>query len=163
MLEESLSQADNLLEGYPMQTFSLKNRRGFTLMELLIVIIVIAVLAAIALPRFINSGLRSKEASLKSDLKIYRNAVQLFVNDTGAYPKDLNSLSATKAPASGVDASGATKAIVASDWKGPYIDEIMDDPVSANPFKYTKSSPNVGKITSSAPGKATDGTSYSTW
>ena len=69
-----------------MRTLSPRTRKsGFTLMELLIVIIVIAVLAAIALPRFINSGLRSKEASLKGDLKIYRNATQLFLNDTEAF------------------------------------------------------------------------------
>src|SRR5579871_1406136 len=100
--------------------------RGFTLMELLIVIIVIAVLAAIALPKFINSGLRSKEASLKGDLKIYRNATQLFLNDTGAYPATLAALSATSAPASGLDSTGAVKSITATDWKGPYIDSIMN-------------------------------------
>lgn len=132
-------------------------------MELLIVIIVIAVLAAIALPRFINSGLRSKEASLKSDLKIYRNGVQLFLNDTGAYPATLAAMSATSAPASGLDSAGAVKTIVATDWKGPYIDSIMTDPVSSNAFTYAVTSPNVGKVTSSAAGNATDGTAYSSW
>jgi general secretion pathway protein G len=132
-------------------------------MELLIVIIVIAVLAAIALPRFINSGLRSKEASLKSDLKIYRNAVQLFMNDTGAYPATLAALSATAAPATGLDSAGASKAITATDWKGPYIDSIMTDPVSGNAFTYAITSPNVGKINSSAAGNGSDGTAYSTW
>src|SRR5690348_566110 len=100
-------------------------RKGFTLMELLIVIIVIAVLAAIALPRFINSGLRSKESSLKADLKLYRNAIQTYSNDTGAYPATLSDLAATSAPASGLDSTGAVKSIVASSWKGPYIDTIM--------------------------------------
>lgn len=147
-----------------MRTLSLRDRRrGFTLMELLIVIIVIAVLAAIALPKFINSGTRSKEASLKSDLKIYRNAVGLFLNDTGAYPANLAALAATSAPASGLDAAGAAKTIVATDWKGPYIDAIMTDPVSGNAFTYGTTSPNVGKVTSSASGNATDGTAYSSW
>lgn len=147
-----------------MKTLTLRDRqRGFTLMELLIVIIVIAVLAAIALPRFINSGLRSKEASLKSDLKIYRNAVQLFLNDTGAYPATLAALSATTSPASGLDSAGSVKTITAADWKGPYIDSIMSDPVSSNSFTYAVTSPNVGKVTSSASGNATDGTAYSGW
>lgn len=139
-------------------------KRGFTLMELLIVIIVIAVLAAIALPKFINSGLRSKEASLKSDLKLYRNAIQLFANDTGAYPASLAALSATSAPASGLDSTGATKNINATDWKGPYMDAIVTDPVSTNAFNYgTTTAQGVGKVWSSASGNGTDGTPYSGW
>ena len=132
-------------------------------MELLIVVIVISVLSAIALPRFINSGVRSKEASLKADLKIYRNAIQLFSNDTGAYPATLNALSASAAPSSGLDNTGAVRAIAAADWKGPYLDTVMNDPVSSAGFTYSVASPTVGKVTSSAAGNATDGTPYGTW
>ncbi len=132
-------------------------------MELLIVIIVIAVLAAIALPKFINSGLRSKEASLKADLRHYRGAIQLFSNDCGAYPATLSALTAASAPATGLDAAGASKAIVAANWHGPYLDAQVNDAVSGSAFTYGTTSPTVGKVNSSASGNSTDGSAYSTW
>ncbi len=78
-------------------------RSGFTLVELLIVIIVIAVLAAIAIPKFVSASERSKESSLHADLKLVRNAVALFQNDTGYYPAVITDIAATTAPASGKD------------------------------------------------------------
>jgi type II secretory pathway pseudopilin PulG len=132
-------------------------------MELLVVIIVIAVLTAIAVPKFAQAGVRSKEDALKDCLKTYRNAVQQFVDDTGTLPANLAALSATTAPANGMNATGGSKAIVASDWSGPYIVAGMNDPVSGNPLSYGVTSPNVGKITSSATGTALDGTAYSAW
>ncbi len=132
-------------------------RRGFSLVELLVVIIIIAVLAAIAIPKFVNSGQRSREAALKADLKLYRNAIELFVNDTGAYPSALSDLTATTAPASGKDAAGTAKTITASDWKGPYLQSIEKDPLSGSAFSYSTTSPTVGKVTSSA------GSPYDTW
>ncbi len=138
-------------------------RKGFTLVELLIVIIIIAVLAAIAIPKFVNSSTRSKEASLKADLKLYRNAIELFKNDTGAYPAALGDLAATTAPAAGKDSTGAAKSIAAADWKGPYLNALENDPVSDAGFTYSTTSPTVGQVTSSASGNATDGTAYSGW
>jgi len=138
-------------------------KRAFTLVELLVVIIILAVLAAVVIPRFADSGLRSKESALKANLRLYRGAVEMFRNDTGAYPASLADLAATSAPASGLDASGAAKAISGADWKGPYLQRIERDPVSGNPFNYGTTSPNVGKVTSSASGNATDGTPYSSW
>ena len=69
-----------------------RNKLGFTLVELLVVIVVLAVLAAIVLPKFMNSSVRSKESALKSDLKLMRNAVSLFQADTGKYPSTLADL-----------------------------------------------------------------------
>jgi type II secretion system protein G len=132
--------------------------RAFTLVELLIVIIIIAVLAAIAIPKFANSSTRSKEAALKADLKLYRNAIELFKADTGAMPAALADLAATSAPANGVDSStGASKAITAGDWKGPYLQALENDPMSGNAFGYSVTAGTVGAVTSSA------GAPYNTW
>jgi general secretion pathway protein G len=138
-------------------------RRGFTLVELLIVIVIIAVLAAIALPRFMDSGQRSKEASLKANLKLIRNGLELFKNDTGAWPATLSDLTVTSAPATGKDNAGAAKSITAGDYKGPYLRSVPNDPIANAAFTYSTTSPNVGAVTSSASGNALDGTAYSSW
>jgi type II secretion system protein G len=143
--------------------YSGRTKRAFTLMELLIVIIVIAVLAAIALPKFGNSSTRSREASLRAHLRELRRATIQFQTETGAFPATLDDLAVGTAPAAGLDSAGSAKSIIASDWHGPYIQQVNPDPVSGSPFTYSVTSPTVGKITSSASGTATDGTNYSTW
>ncbi len=139
----------------------LKPRSAFTLVELLIVIVILAVLAAIAIPRFMNSGQRSKDASLKSDLQLVRNAVQLFQIDNGAYPASLDALTNSSAPASGLDAAGAAKTIHASDWKGPYLQSAPSDPVSGGALKYGTDAGSVGLVSSTASGNDADGNPYS--
>lgn len=138
-------------------------RRGFTLVELLVVIIVLAVLAAIVLPKFINSSKRGKESAMKSDLKLLRNAIASFENDTNYYPLTLSDLAATSAPAKGLDASGAQKDIAATDWHGPYVEAVPQDPISRGAYTYITASPNVGKVKSSASGAGMDSTSYASW
>ena len=77
---------------FKLRTF-LKRSRAFTLVELLIVIVVLAVLAAIVIPKFNDSGIRGRESSLRANLKVVRNAVELFKTDTGSYPAQLSDLS----------------------------------------------------------------------
>ena len=137
--------------------------RGFTLVELLIVVVILAVLAAIAIPRFMDSGQRSKEASLRGNLKLCRNAIELFHNDTSAWPSALSDLPGTAAPAAGKDSAGAAKSITAADYKGPYLQSVPTDPVSGAALTYSTTSPTVGKVTSSAAGNGLDGTAYSGW
>lgn len=140
-----------------------KRIRAFTLVELLIVIVVLAVLAAIVIPKFNDSGTRGREASLKANLKIARNAIELFRTDTGAYPTALADLKGAAAPATGKDNSGNSKAITAGDYKGPYVAETPTDPVANAAFTYSVTSGTVGKVSAAATGNATDGTAYSTW
>ncbi|MFQ3549881.1 MAG: prepilin-type N-terminal cleavage/methylation domain-containing protein [Armatimonadota bacterium] len=140
-----------------------RTKCGFTLVELLVVIVVLAVLAAIVLPKFMNSSKRSKEAALKSDLKVVRNAIGMFHADTGAYPKTLNALMATEAPAKGLDSDGNEVDILPGDWHGPYLQDLPIDPISGTAFIYVITHPDVGKVKSSATGNSLDGSPYSTW
>ena len=58
---------------------------AFTLIELLVVIVVIAVLSMIIIPKFADQSKRSKEATLRSNLRLLRSAVATFQSDTGLY------------------------------------------------------------------------------
>ncbi|MCH8274195.1 MAG: prepilin-type N-terminal cleavage/methylation domain-containing protein [Armatimonadetes bacterium] len=149
-----------------MKCFSVsRGHRAFTLVELLIVIIIIAVLAAVVIPRFADSGLRSKEAALKADLNLLRGAITRFHSDTGLYPKKALELSLIRSnpPPVGVDENGDTQAVDPADWKGPYLHDVGKDPVSGKKFLYSITPPTVGQVRSSATGTASGGTLYSNW
>ena len=65
---------------------------GFTLVELLVVMTIIATLLSIVAPRYFNSLDRSKETVLRQDLNVMRDAIDKFYSDTGKYPGDLAEL-----------------------------------------------------------------------
>lgn len=70
-------------------SISLRHRaaRGFTLIELLIVVIIIAILAAIAIPQFSNSSGDAQEAALDANLATMRSAIELYrVQHANVYP-----------------------------------------------------------------------------
>lgn len=136
-----------------------KVKKGFTLVELLIVIIIIAVLAAIAIPKFANSSTRSKESALRSNLKILRDSIELFKADTGCYPSTLADLAVTTNPATGLKTDGTAGAcsISTNDWRGPYVQVVPTDPIDATAtWSYVTTGATVGKVNSSSTG-------YTTW
>ena len=63
----------------------LLRRRAFTLIELLIVVAIIGILAAIAIPNFLNARIRAKIAGTESDLRIFVDAMQQYRLDNNAY------------------------------------------------------------------------------
>ena len=63
-----------------------KNVQGFTLIELLVVVAIIAILAAIALPNFLEAQTRSKVSRVKADMRVLKNAIEAYNMDVNYYP-----------------------------------------------------------------------------
>lgn len=71
----------------------MKLRKGFTLIELLIVVAIIAILAAIAVPNFLEAQVRSKVSRVKSDLRTMATAIEAYSVDNNRGPLCRNELS----------------------------------------------------------------------
>ena len=67
-------------------------RRGFTLIELMVVMAIIAVLLTIAAPRYFQHLDRAREATLRQTLAVVRDAIDKFHGDTGKYPETIDEL-----------------------------------------------------------------------
>jgi general secretion pathway protein G len=120
---------------------------GFTLIELMVVMTIVALLVAIALPRYVNSVDRSREAALKQDLAVMRDAVDKFYGDVGRYPNEIDELVARR-----------------------YLRRIPEDPVTESAQTWVVLPPPVATlqgrvydVRSGAQGKAADGSSYADW
>ncbi len=60
-------------------------KKGFTLIELLIVVVIIGILAAIAIPKFSNTKDKAKLASVKTDIRNYMTAEEAYFSDNATY------------------------------------------------------------------------------
>ena len=67
-------------------------RKGFTLIELLIVVVIIGILAAIAIPKFANTKSKAYVTAMKSDLRNLVSAEESFFSDSAKYTTNLTSL-----------------------------------------------------------------------
>ena len=120
--------------------------RGFTLIEILAVLTIIAVLLTIAVPRYFNSIDRTKEVTLRHDLNVMRDAIDKFYGDTGALPETLNDLIVKK-----------------------YLRAIPVDPITGSAATWQIIPPLDPKLTgvhdikSGAQGTAMDGSKFQDW
>jgi general secretion pathway protein G len=69
-----------------------RRQRGFTLLELMIVVGIIAIIASLALPYYRGAKKKAQEAVLKEDLWILRDVIDQYFADKGRYPSDLETL-----------------------------------------------------------------------
>lgn len=119
--------------------------QGFTFVELMVVLAIVALLLTIALPRYFEGLERAKEAVLKEDLVIFRRAIDDYVVDKGSYPSTLEVLVSQR-----------------------YLRDIPVDPIteSANSWILigVPEKPNlIFDIRSGAEGQASDGSFYYDW
>jgi general secretion pathway protein G len=94
------------------------NSRGFTLLELLVVILIIGLLTGVVAPRFLGQVSRSEIATARAQLDAFDKALQAFRIDTGHFPDTSQGLRALVAQPAGEGR-----------WRGPYLQsEIPPDP-----------------------------------
>jgi general secretion pathway protein G len=118
-------------------------RHGFTFIELMIVLSILALLVSIALPTYFNGLQLSKEAILRKDLSVMRESIDHYYNDRGIYPQNLNDLVAYK-----------------------YIQEIPVDPITESSGTWILVPAGVSgiyNIKSGAQKKSISGKPYSDW
>lgn len=89
----------------------MRNKRGFTLIELLIVVVIIGILAAIAIPKFANTKGKTYIAAMKSDLRNLATAQEAFFYDSAYYTTSLPRLNFQ--PSTGVS---LTINVIAGGW-----------------------------------------------
>jgi general secretion pathway protein G len=127
-----------------------KSASGFTLVELLLVLVILGILAAIVIPKFSGRTEQAKEQAAVTQISNFKTALDGFEVDNGYYPKGKNGLQ---------DLIVAPKD--AQNWKGPYIqsdtipkdpwgnDYIYENPGRHNPSAYDLSSmgaPGADKV-----------------
>ena len=69
-----------------------RNRKGFTLIELLIVVVIIGILAAIAIPKFANTKQKAYITAMKSDLRNLVTAEEAYFSDSSSYTTTIGNL-----------------------------------------------------------------------
>lgn len=125
---------------------------GFTLLELLIVMIIIATLAAIAIPAYVRNVHAAREAALREDLRVMRSAIDAFTIDKQKAPQTLQDLVT----------AGYLKAIPKDPITGSAESWVPAQSETLSSVDQTDSG-GIDDVHSGAQQTGTDGTAYNTW
>ena len=135
----------------PIRARKTRRQSGFTLIELMIVMTIIGLLAAIAIPSYLRSITRAKEAVLKEDLHTMRTAIDSYTVDKEKAPQALDDLVQAgylkSVPVDPITGRNDT-------WMTSQSDTLTD---------INETQGGLDDVHSGAQSLATDGTSYNTW
>jgi general secretion pathway protein G len=104
-----------------------KSRRGFTLIELMVVIVILGLLAALVAPKFLKRGEEAKVTTTEVQMKNVEQALKLYKLHNSSYPTTEQGLKAL--------VEKPEEDPVPRNWKGPYMDKIPKD-AWGNDFIY---------------------------
>lgn len=106
-------------------------QKGFTLVELLVVMVILGLLASLVLPNFFRQGAKARVGVAKSQIAALGTALDAFALDVGRYPSDAEGLEALLEPPSD-----------AKNWDGPYLKKAVPDDPWGNPYQYSAGGPS---------------------
>lgn len=110
-----------------MSHVSREKGRGFTLIEIMLVVMIIGILAGFAVPRFARRGVAARITKAKADVSTMCTLLDSFQLDTGRYPTTDEGLKAL------MERPGSLPPT--SEWVGPYMRELPNDPWG-KPYQY---------------------------
>lgn len=128
-----------------------QSEHGFTLFELMIVMAIIAILVSVAVPSYVNAVKHGREAALRQDLWVMRQAIDSYTVDKEKAPQSLDDLvQAGYLKQIPVDPTTGS----ADTWMPDSSDTLMDVDQTAG---------GINNVHSGSQAIATDGSSYNTW
>jgi general secretion pathway protein G len=105
---------------------AVRRARGFTLLELMVVVVIIGVLAALIAPAVLDRAEQAKVTAARTDVSNLMNALKLYRLDNGRYPSGDQGLEALVVK--------PTVGAIPNNWK-PYLDKLPNDPWQ-RPYQY---------------------------
>ncbi len=110
-----------------MENLKLDTKAGVTLIEMLVVVVIIAVFAAVVGPRLLNQGDKARVVAARQQIENFELAMGQYHLDTGTYPTSEQGLAALRTQPTGVE-----------QWHGPYLQkDVANDPWGhAYQYKY---------------------------
>jgi len=107
----------------------MRAKSGFTLVEILIVVVILGILAAIVIPQFTNASTEAKQSSLTSDLQAVRSQIELYkIQHNENLPGTQGSVSFVDALTSKTNQDGVVGTDIALFRYGPYMQSLPQNP-----------------------------------